>query len=53
MQKIVAEDLPYGLLVRPDVINPVRTDKLDGFVETMGGVSTSINPWSYFRVYPK
>jgi peptide/nickel transport system substrate-binding protein len=53
MQKIIAEELPYGLLVRPDVVNPVRIDKFDGFVETMGGISTWINPWSYYKVRPK
>jgi len=53
MQRIMAEDLPYGMLMRPDLLNPVRTDKFEGFVETMGGVSTWINPWTYFRVHPK
>ncbi len=53
MQMMMAEDLPYGFLVRPDLINPVRTDKFEGYVETMGGVSTWINPWTYFEVHLK
>jgi len=53
MQKILAEDLPYGFLIRPDIIDPVRTDKLEGYVATMGGVSTWINPWTYFKVHLK
>jgi ABC-type transport system substrate-binding protein len=44
MQRIMAEELPYGVFLRPDLINPVRTDKFEGYVETMGGVSTWINP---------
>jgi peptide/nickel transport system substrate-binding protein len=53
MQKIVAEDLPYGMLLRPDMIDPVRADRFEGYVETMGGVSTWINPWTYFGIRPK
>ena len=53
MQEIMAEDLPYGMLMRPDHICPVRTDKLEGYVATMGGPSTYINPWSYLKVRPK
>jgi len=53
MQRIMAEDLPYGVFLRPDLINPVRTDKFEGYVETMGGVSTWINPWTYFAIRQK
>jgi len=53
MQMMIAEDLPYGFMLRPDVINPVRTDKFAGYVETMGGISTWINPWTYFKVHLK
>jgi len=52
MQEILSNDLPYGFLVRYRAINPVRTDKFTGFTSTMGGVSTWINPWSYFNVEP-
>jgi len=53
MQKILAEDLPDGFLIRPDIIDPVRADKLEGYVATMGGVSTWIDPWTYFKVHLK
>ena len=52
MQSILNNDLPYGFLLRYEAINPIRTDKFTGFVSTMGGVSTWINPWSYFKVRP-
>jgi len=53
MQMLMAEDLPYGVLYRPDLINPVRTDEFEGYVETMGGISTWINPWTYFELHLK
>ena len=53
LQEIMAEDLPYAMLVRPDLIGPYRTDKFEGHVETMGGLSTWINVWTYFKVRPK
>ncbi|MBU3917112.1 peptide ABC transporter substrate-binding protein, partial [bacterium] len=49
MQDILADDLPYAMLVRPYVISPVREDKIEGYVVTMGGISTRINPWTYLR----
>jgi peptide/nickel transport system substrate-binding protein len=53
LQEIIAEDLPCALLVRPDLIGPYRTDKLEGHVEAMGGFSNWINSWSYFKIKPK
>ena len=53
LQEIMAEDLPYAMLVRPDLIGPYRTDKFEGHVETMGGLSTWINVWTYFNIQPK
>ena len=53
LQEIMAEDLPYAMLVRPDLISPYRTDKFEGHVETMGGFSTWINVWTYFKTRPK
>ena len=53
MQALIAEDLPYGLLLRPDIIDPVRVDKWSGYVQTMGGVITWINPWTLFEIHPK
>jgi len=53
LQEIISEDLPYAPLLRWDVINPYRTDKYEGHVVTMGGISNWINPWSYFKLRPK
>ncbi|MCF8069487.1 MAG: peptide ABC transporter substrate-binding protein [Desulfobacterales bacterium] len=53
LQKTMAEDLPHYVLFRPDHIAPVRTDKLDGYVSTMGGVSNWINPNTYYFVHEK
>ena len=53
MQMLMAEDLPYGVLYRPDLISPVRTDEFEGYVATMGGISTWINPWTYFELHLK
>ena len=53
MQMMIAEDLPYGWLVRPQILNPIRTDELEGYVKAMGGISSWINPWTYFKVHRK
>jgi peptide/nickel transport system substrate-binding protein len=53
MQQTISEDLPYGLMLRPDIIDPVRIDKFEGHVQTMGGVITWINPWTMFAIKPK
>ncbi|MCF8069484.1 MAG: peptide ABC transporter substrate-binding protein [Desulfobacterales bacterium] len=53
MQMIMATDLPYYVIVRPNVINAVRIDKLQGYVSTMGGISNWINPWTFFEVHAK
>jgi len=53
MQMMLAEDLPYGFMVRPDILNPVNTAKFEGYVATMGGISTWINPWTYYKVHLK
>lgn len=51
MQRILAEDLPYGFLVRQDAIDPVRTDNVIGYVEAMG-ISNWVNPWTYIKARP-
>ncbi|MCF7927817.1 MAG: ABC transporter substrate-binding protein [Spirochaetales bacterium] len=51
MQRILSEDLPFGFLVRPEAIDPVRTDNVTGYVEAMG-ISNWINPWSYIKAKP-
>jgi len=53
LQRIMAEDLPCAVLVRPDLIGPYRTDKFEGHVETMGGMSNWINWWTYLKIKPK
>ncbi len=53
MQKIISEDLPYGLLYRKTLICPVNTADFTGFTATMGGTATWINPWSYYRATAK
>jgi len=53
LQEIMAEDLPCAVLARPKVINPYRTDKFEGHVETMGGFSNWINWWTYLKIKPK
>jgi hypothetical protein len=53
MQQMISEDLPYAIMLRPDIIDPVRIDKWQGYVQTMGGVITWINPWTMFNIKPK
>jgi len=53
LQEIMAEDLPCAVLVRPDLIGPYRTDKFEGHVVTMGGLSNWINWWTYMKIKPK
>ena len=50
LQRMWADDLPYGFLWRPQTFDPVRTDKAEGFVTTMGGVANWFNPWSYYQL---
>ena len=52
LQEIMAEDLPYGMLWRADVIDPV-SDKFEGYVPAMGGISSWTNQWSYLKVHLK
>lgn len=49
-QEILADELPYGMLVRPYKICPVRQDRIDEVVISMGGVSSEINPWNYLQL---
>jgi peptide/nickel transport system substrate-binding protein len=53
LQEIMAEDLPCAVLVRPNLIGPYRTDRLEGHVATMGGFSNWINWWTYMKIKPK
>ena len=51
MQMLIAEDLPYGFLLRPEALNPV-SDKFEGYVEAMG-LSSWISPWTFYKVHLK
>ena len=51
MQMMIAEDLPYGFLYRAEALNPV-SDKFEGYVEAMG-LSSWINPWTFYKVHLK
>jgi len=53
LQTMIAEDLPYGLLWRPNIIDPVRTDKFEGWVLSMGGIVSWANHWSYLEMHLK
>ncbi len=53
MQEIMADDLPYAMLVRSYMISPIREDRIENYVTTMGGVSTRINPWTYLQARSK
>jgi len=48
----MAEDLPYGTLWRADVIDPV-SDKFEGYMPAMGGISSWISQWSYPKAHLK
>ncbi len=49
MQKIISEDLPYGILLRRQIIDPVNT-RFTGYTSSMGGISNWVNPWTYFNI---
>jgi peptide/nickel transport system substrate-binding protein len=53
MQLLMAQELPYGMLSRPQIINPVRTDKFEGWVNTLGGIDNWINPWTFLELHLK
>ena len=50
MQKIISRDVPYIPLYNPKLNEAVRTDKFEGWVETLGGIG---NIWSLCTVMPK
>lgn len=50
VQQIMAEDLPYGVLIRPYKICPLNVSKIREPVVSMGGISSEINLWNY--IYP-
>ena len=52
MQMMIAEDLPYGFLMRVDVLDPVST-RFEGYVQTMGGLSPWTSQWTFYKVHLK
>ena len=50
MQKIILRDVPYIPLYNPKLNEAVRTDKFEGWVETLGGIG---NVWSLCTLTPK
>jgi peptide/nickel transport system substrate-binding protein len=52
MQKLLAEDLPYGFMIRRITIDPVPKGKFEGYTKAMGGFSSWTNPWTYYRIRP-
>jgi len=53
MRGIMSEDLPYAFLVRPQFISAYRIDKLEGWVNEIGGPISWMNPWSTLKVHLK
>ncbi len=49
MQRLIARDLPYIPLYKPSVVEAVRTDRFDGWVEMLEGIG---NIWSMCQVKP-
>ena len=53
MQELMAEELPYGFLVRPQFISAYRTDKFEGWKNQIGGPVSWMNPWSILNLHLK
>jgi len=53
MQELMAEELPYAFLVRPQFISVWRTDKFEGWKNEVGGPVSWMNPWSILSVHLK
>jgi len=50
MQQTVIRDVPYIPLYNPHLIEAVRHDRFDGWVEMVDGIG---NPWSFTTLRPK
>ena len=48
-QALIARDLPYLPLYKPSVVEAVRTDRFEGWVEMLEGIG---NIWSMCQVKP-
>ena len=49
MQRMIADDLPYIPLYKPSVVEAVRRDRFEGWVEMLEGIG---NIWSVCQVKP-
>jgi peptide/nickel transport system substrate-binding protein len=52
IQDVIMTDLPKGAMFRGPMLDPVN-NRLEGYVNFMGGISSWINPWTYFKVREK
>jgi len=50
LMKDLARDLPYVPLYNPKLIEAVRNDRFNGWVDTVGGIG---NVWSFLQIKPK
>ena len=50
MQEIVIRDVPYIPLYNPNLVEAVRTDRFQGWVQMLGGNG---NTWSFCQLKPK
>jgi ABC-type transport system substrate-binding protein len=50
MQKIILQDVPYIPLYNPELVEAVRKDRFDGWVEMLGGIG---NIWSFCQIKPR
>ena len=49
MQRIIMRDIPYVPLYNPQLVEAVRTDKFQGWVEMLEGIG---NTWSFCQIKP-
>lgn len=49
MQRIIMNDLPYIPLYNPKLVEAVRSDKFQGWVQMLGGIG---NIWSFTQIRP-
>lgn len=49
MQQIIMRDIPYFPLYNPKLVEAVRTDKFQGWVEMLEGIG---NTWSFCQIKP-
>jgi len=50
MQNIIMNDVPYFPLYNPKMIEGVRSNRFNGWVEMLGGIG---NVWSFCQIKPQ